>query len=67
LIGGSKIFVACDEPEMIASVVLVGPDLWSIEEVKGRKNKVICRDDWERLHDVLRDAGVTLVDQAPVK
>jgi hypothetical protein len=62
---GSVVYIACDEPEMLAAVSRAGPNLWYIEQAKGRMNLALLKEHEHQLYAALTAAGLRLVDQEP--
>ncbi len=65
LADGSKVYVASNEPPLLAAVMRVGPDLFCIDELCGPKNAFVDAATKNLLIAALHCAGVRLVQECP--
>jgi hypothetical protein len=62
---GRTVFLAGDDPPLLAAVRCVGPGLWMLEQVAGPRNAALPPAAREGILDGLRAAGLRVVPQEP--
>ena len=66
LVDGSTIYITRDEPPLLlAALRRVGPGLWQLDQVGGRKGDTVGRMEYDQLSEALRSAGVTVLKEDP--